>query len=46
VPRFIAVLGLAGGPVICASATAVTFGLYQQASVPGTIAAIPVFAGR
>ncbi|MFE7774885.1 DUF4386 domain-containing protein [Streptomyces sp. NPDC057445] len=44
VPRFIAVLGLVGGPVICASAVAVMFGLYQQVSVPGSAAALPVFA--
>jgi len=44
VPRFIAVLGLAGGPLIFASATAVMFGLYAQVSVWGTITAVPVFA--
>ncbi|WP_308365120.1 DUF4386 domain-containing protein [Streptomyces sp. ISL-86] len=44
VPRFIAVLGLVGGPLICASATAVMFGLYEQVSVAGSLAAIPVFA--
>jgi hypothetical protein len=44
VPRFIAVLGLIGGPVIFASATAVLFGLYEQVSVWGSILAIPVFA--
>ncbi|TWE21693.1 uncharacterized protein DUF4386 [Kitasatospora atroaurantiaca] len=44
VPRFIAVLGLVGGPVICASAVAVMFGLYEQVSVPGSAAALPVFA--
>lgn len=44
VPRFIALLGLVGGPLICASATAVLFGLYEQVSVWGAIAAIPVFA--
>ncbi|GAB2869715.1 hypothetical protein GCM10027074_41700 [Streptomyces deserti] len=43
VPRFIAVLGLVGGALICASATAVMFGLYEQVSVAGSIAAIPVF---
>ena len=42
VPRFIAVLGLIGGPLICASATAVMFGLCKQTSVAGTITAIPV----
>ncbi|MFI6788797.1 DUF4386 domain-containing protein [Nonomuraea sp. NPDC050383] len=44
VPRPIAVLGLAGGPIIFASATAVMFGLYEQVSVWGVIAAVPVFA--
>lgn len=44
VPRFIAVLGLVGGPLICASAIAVMFGLYEQVSAVGSVAAIPVFA--
>ncbi|MFH8932401.1 DUF4386 domain-containing protein [Streptomyces pristinaespiralis] len=44
VPRFIAVLGLAGGALICASATGVMFGLYEQLSVAGSVAAVPVFA--
>ncbi|MGN9790809.1 DUF4386 domain-containing protein [Streptomyces sp. OZ13] len=44
VPRFIAVLGLVGGALICTSATAVMFGLYEQISVAGSVAAIPVFA--
>ncbi|MFI9406623.1 DUF4386 domain-containing protein [Nocardia sp. NPDC052316] len=44
VPRRIAVLGLIGGPLICASATAVLFGRYDQLSTWGTIAALPVFA--
>ncbi|MEU9303813.1 DUF4386 domain-containing protein [Streptomyces sp. NPDC048269] len=44
VPRFIAVLGLVGGPLICVSATAVMFGLYEQVSVAGSLAAVPVFA--
>ncbi|MFF3689918.1 DUF4386 domain-containing protein [Streptomyces sp. NPDC002187] len=44
VPRFIAVLGLVGGPLICASAIAVMFGLYDQLSAWGSIAALPVFA--
>jgi hypothetical protein len=43
VPRTIAVCGLIGGPLICASATAVLFGLYAQVSAVGTIAAVPVF---
>jgi hypothetical protein len=44
VPRPIAVLGLIGGPVIFASPAAVLFGLYEQVSVWGSVAAIPVFA--
>ncbi|QIP82937.1 DUF4386 domain-containing protein [Streptomyces sp. Tu 2975] len=44
VPRFIAVLGLADGGAICMSATAVMSGLYEQISVAGSVAAIPVFA--
>jgi Domain of unknown function (DUF4386) len=37
-------LGLIGGSVIFASPAAVLFGLYEQVSVWGSIAAIPVFA--
>ncbi|WP_411104821.1 DUF4386 domain-containing protein [Streptomyces sp. cmx-4-9] len=44
VPRPIAVLGLIGGPLICASAVAVMFGLHEQLSATGTAAALPVFA--
>ncbi|MFD6938947.1 DUF4386 domain-containing protein [Streptomyces goshikiensis] len=44
VPRAVAVLGLAGGALICASATAVLFGVYEQVSVAGSLAAVPVFA--
>ncbi|MFF8104339.1 DUF4386 domain-containing protein [Streptomyces sp. NPDC016640] len=44
VPRLIAVLGLVGGALICASATGVMFGLYEQISVAGSVAALPVFA--
>ncbi|WP_433661853.1 DUF4386 domain-containing protein [Nocardia sp. CA-128927] len=44
VPRPIAVLGLIGGPLICASATAVLFGRYDQLSPWGSIAALPIFA--
>ncbi|WP_329447611.1 DUF4386 domain-containing protein [Streptomyces sp. NBC_01426] len=44
VPRFIAVLGLVGGPLICASAVAVMFGAYEQVSVTGSALAVPVFA--
>ncbi|MFI8082918.1 DUF4386 domain-containing protein [Kitasatospora sp. NPDC086009] len=44
VPRVITMLGLVGGPLICASAVAVLFGRYAQLSGPGTAAAVPVFA--
>ncbi len=44
VPRAIAVLGLVGGPLLIASATAVLFGLYEQVSVWSAIATIPVAA--
>ena len=44
VPRFIALIGLIGGPLIFASGMAVLFGLYQQVSLWGAITAIPVFA--
>jgi len=44
VPRIIPVLGLIGGPVIFAAGTAEMFGLFQQLSVWGAIAAIPVTA--
>lgn len=44
VPRSIAVLGLVGGPLICASAVAVMFGAYEQLSTAGAVAALPVFA--
>lgn len=44
VPRPIAILGLVGGPVILASATAVLFGLYEQVSFVAGIVALPVFA--
>ena len=44
VPRFIAVLGLVGGPLIFASAIAELFGVYKQVSVAGALTAVPVFA--
>jgi len=44
VPRWIAVLGLVGGPLILVSGTAVLLGAYEQVSVIGTLAALPVFA--
>ena len=44
VPRAIAVLGLIGGSLIFASGTAVLFGAYEDLSIPGVVAAAPVFA--
>jgi hypothetical protein len=44
VPRFIAVLGLVGGPLIFLGAVAVTFGVYEQADTVGLLVALPVFA--
>jgi hypothetical protein len=44
IPRFIAGLGLVGGPLLFVSATAVLFGAYQQVSLPGAVAPLPVFA--
>jgi hypothetical protein len=43
VPRPLALLGLVGGPLLFASATATLFGLYEQISVWG-IAPLPVAA--
>jgi hypothetical protein len=44
IPRFIAGLGLLGGPLLFVSATAVLFGAYRQVSWPGAVAPLPVFA--
>ena len=44
IPRFIAGLGMAGGPLLFVSATAVLFGAFKQVSLPGAIAPLPVFA--
>ncbi len=44
VPRFIAVLGLVGGPLVFASGAAQMFGLIEQVSVVAAVAALPVFA--
>ena len=43
VPRWIAVVGLVGGPVVFLSSTAVLFGLYEQVSTLAGLGAIPVF---
>lgn len=44
VPRFIAVLGLVGGPLVFASGAAQLFSLYEQVSVWAAMSAVPVFA--
>jgi len=44
VPRAMAMLGLVGGPLLFASAIATLFGLYEQVSVWGGIATLPIFA--
>lgn len=43
VPRRLDLLGLVGGPLVCASGIAVLFGAYQQTSTPSFIATIPEF---
>ena len=43
VPRWIAVVGLVGGPVVFLSSTAVLFGLYEQVSAFAGLGAFPVF---
>ena len=43
VPRYLAVLGLVGGPLAVASATTTLFGLCEQVSVWASIAIIPEF---
>jgi hypothetical protein len=42
VPRAIPMLGLIGAPLLLASVTATIFGIYDQVSVIGTFAALPV----
>jgi hypothetical protein len=44
VPRFIAVLGLVGGPLVFAGNTGVMFGLFDQVSPWTGLCALPVFA--
>ena len=44
VPRWIAVVGLVGGPLVFLSSTAVLFGLYEQVSAFAGLGAFPVFA--
>jgi uncharacterized protein DUF4386 len=43
VPRGMAMLGLVGGPLICASGTAVLFDLIDAGSVAQNVATIPEF---
>jgi Domain of unknown function (DUF4386) len=44
VPRWIAVLGLVGGPLVLLSSSAVLFGVYEQVSAFAGLGAFPVFA--
>jgi hypothetical protein len=44
VPRWITTLGMVGGPLVSASAVAVLFGVFDQTSSVGLLAALPVFA--
>jgi hypothetical protein len=43
VPRWIAVIGLVGGPLVFVSSTAVFFGAYEQVSAFAGLGAFPVF---
>jgi hypothetical protein len=43
VPRAMTLLGLVGGPMLCASAMATMFGFYEQISVFGAIVTLPIF---
>ena len=43
VPRGMAVLGLVGGPLVCASGIAILFGVFEAGSVWQAIATIPEF---
>jgi Domain of unknown function (DUF4386) len=42
VPRVIPAIGLIGAPLILASATATVFGVWDQVSGPGALAALPI----
>ncbi|WP_328862992.1 DUF4386 domain-containing protein [Streptomyces sp. NBC_00306] len=46
VPRFIAVLGLVGGPLTSPQPLPCCSGLTRSSSVPGSAAALPVFASK
>jgi len=43
VPRWIAIIGLVGGPLVFLSSTAVLFGVYEQVSETAGLFAFPVF---
>ena len=43
VPRWIAVIGMVGGPLVLASSTAALFGVYEQVSATAGLFAFPVF---
>lgn len=43
IPRAVAGLGVVGGPLLFVSATAILFGAYQQVSLAGAVAPLPVF---
>jgi hypothetical protein len=43
VPRPLALLGLIGGPLLCASGIAVLFGVLEQGGAPQSIASMPEF---
>ena len=44
VPRGMALLGLIGGPLTCAAATAVLFGVFERSSGPALLVALPEIA--
>ena len=44
VPRRMALLGLIGGPLICAAATAVLFGVVERTAGPAFLASVPEIA--
>ena len=46
VPRWIAVLGLVGGPLVLASSTAVVFGAYEQVAAVAGLLPSPCSSGR
>jgi Domain of unknown function (DUF4386) len=45
VPRRLALLGVTGGPLLCASGVAVLFGVIDAGSVPQALATLPEFVG-